>query len=134
MVLGTLIASGNSTGLFLGEVGFSYSGYLCNVLAKLLDELGAVDLPGYLDPVFIGAVISLAVVLLVSGRGAVRDEAKMLRRKLHEVPAEGLDLVRTRNTMLAAKLLFAYAYIGPIMVLTLYVRPYHQAIGRLRDG
>jgi len=117
-------------GAFWGIV----SGFLGNVLTKLPDVLGVIDLPGYLDPVFIGAVISLAVVLLVSKRGTVPEEAKMLRRKLHEVPVEDLDPVRTRNTLLAAKLLIAYAFVGPIMVLTLYVRPYHQAIGRLSDG
>jgi len=117
-------------GAFWGIV----SGFLGNVLTKLLDVLGIVDLPGYLDPVFIGGVLSLAVVLAVSRRGTVPEEAKTLRRKLHDVPVEDLDPVRTRNTLLAAKLLIAYAFIGPVMVLTLYVRPYHRATGRLRDG
>ncbi|MDH4108611.1 MAG: sodium:solute symporter family protein [Gammaproteobacteria bacterium] len=119
-----------AAGAFWGIV----SGFLGNVLSKLADVLGIIDLPGYFDPVFIGGVISLAVVLLVSRRGTVPEEAKRLRRKLHEVPPEDLDPVRTRNTLLAAKLLIAYAFISPVMILTLYVRPYHQAIGRLGEG
>ena len=117
-------------GAFWGIV----SGFLGNVLSKLLDVLDVIDLPGYFDPVFIGAVISLAVVLLVSRRGAVTDESRALRRRLHEVPAEDLDPARTRHTLLTAKLLIAYAIVGPVLLLTLFVRPHHQATGRLTEG
>jgi len=120
----------SADGAFWGIV----SGFLGNVLSKLLDVLGVIDLPGYFDPVFIGAVISLTVVLLVSRRGVISEEARMLRRKLHEVPAEDLDPARTRNSLLAVKLLIAYAIISPVMLLTLYVRPYHQASGKLAEG
>jgi Na+/proline symporter len=110
------------------------SGFLGNVLSKLLQILGIVDLPGYFDPVFIGGVLSLAVVVLVSRRGTVPEEARILRRKLHEVPPEDLDPVRTGRTLLTAKLLIAYAFISPIVLLTLYVRPYHRSTGRLQEG
>ena len=96
--------------------------------------LGVINLPGYFDPVFIGAVISLCVTLAVSRRGTVSEAEHTLRQKLHEVPAEDLDPVRTRNSLIAAKLLIAYALLSPVMILTLYVRPYHKAIGRLADG
>lgn len=117
-------------GAFWGIV----SGFLGNLLSKLLDVLDVIDLPGYFDPVFIGAVISLIVVLSVSRRGVVTEEARTLRRKLHEIPAEDLDPVRTRNSLLAAKLLIAYAFVSPVMLLTLYVRPYQEASGRLAEG
>lgn len=110
------------------------SGFLGNVLPKLLQVLGIIDLPGYFDPVFIGGVLSLVVIVLVSRRGEVPEAARALRRKLHEVPPEDLDPVRTGRTLLAAKLLIAYACISPVMLLTLYVRPYHRAIGRLEEG
>lgn len=117
-------------GAFWGIV----SGFLGNVLSKLLDVLGIIDLPGYLDPVFIGAVISLSVVLLVSRRGSVPAAMRELRRELHHVPVADRDSVRTRRTLLAAKLLIAYAIVSPVMLLTLYVRPYHRASGRLEAG
>ncbi|MEX0707684.1 MAG: sodium:solute symporter family protein [Woeseia sp.] len=110
------------------------SGFLGNVLSKLLDVTGVVDLPGYFDPVFIGAVLSIAVILMVSRRGDVPEESRELRRRLHEVPAVDRDPVRTRNSLRAAKFLIAYALLSPIMLLTFYVHPYHEASGRLNDG
>ncbi|MDZ7768757.1 MAG: sodium:solute symporter family protein [Woeseiaceae bacterium] len=107
-------------GAFWGIV----SGFLGNVLSKLLDVLGVVDLPGYFDPVFIGAVLSIAVILMVSRRGDVPEESRELRRRLHEVPAVDRDPVRTRNSLRAAKFLIpSTALLSPIMLLTFYVHP-----------
>ncbi len=117
-------------GAFWGIV----SGFLGNVLAKLAEVAGWISLPGYLDPVLIGALLSLIVVLAVSRRGVVTDAERALRRQLHQVPEENLDPARARRTRLSAKLLIAYAFIGPALVLSLYVRPYHQAAGRLAAG
>ena len=119
-----------TAGAFWGIV----SGFLGNVLSKLLDVLGVVHLPGYFDPVFIGAVLSLVTIWLVSRRGEVPASSRTHRQKMHEVPAEDLDPRRTRNTLRAAKLLIAYGIFSPVMLLTLYVRPYHEAAGRLAPG
>lgn len=110
------------------------SGFLGNILSKLLDVTGVVNLPGYFDPVFIGAVLSITVILVVSRGGFVPEESRQLRRRLHEVPAADRDPVRTRNSLRAAKFLIAYALVSPIVLLTYYVQPYHEASGRLTGG
>ncbi len=117
-------------GAFWGIV----SGFLGNALSSLLDVWGVIDLPGYMDPVLVGALLSCAVIITVSSRGTVSDEQKTLRRELHRVPPEELDVAKTKQTLRIAKLIVLYGFIGPTLMLTFIVRPYHKAIGLLDDG
>lgn len=117
-------------GAFWGIV----SGFLGNALSSLLDVWGVIDLPGYMDPVLVGGLISFTVIILVSRRGDVSDAERELRKSLHVVPVAEINAEKTRRTLWSPKLLVLYGCVAPILMLTLVVRPYHKAIGLLEDG
>jgi sodium/pantothenate symporter len=117
-------------GAFWGIV----SGFLGNALSALLDAGGYIDLPGYMDPVLVGALISVVVILVVSSRGSSTDAERALRKELHVVPAQELSVARTRNTLRATKMIVWGGILTPVLMLLLIVRPYQQAKGLLDPG
>ena len=56
------------------------AGFLGNVVPKLLSVFEVISLPVYLDPILIGAVLSLVVILIVSRLGQVSDAEKEFRQ------------------------------------------------------
>ena len=110
------------------------TGFFGNAGSAMLDVWGVIDLPGYLDPVLVGAIMSTVVILIVSRFGEVSDAEKQLRRELHVVPPEEINAAENKRTLVTPKLLVVYGFVGPFLMLTLFVRPYHKAIGLLEDG
>jgi Na+/proline symporter len=75
LIVGTLIASVNSTGLFIGEVGFSYSGYLGMMILGLpLTSIGYI-----LGAIYFGRFLRRSRVLTVAEFFGVRFRSQRVR-------------------------------------------------------
>jgi len=111
------------------------SGFVFNAVPWLLNFTGVIDLPSYLDPIFIGAAASLVTTLAVSRLGEVTQAEAAYRDKLHRTPAEDLHAGRTRVTLIAPLLLVVYGCVMPFVVQHWYVKPYQRGTGEiLPDG
>jgi sodium/pantothenate symporter len=110
------------------------SGFVGNAIPRLFDTLGWIDLPSYLNPILIGGVISLVVVLGLSHLGGVTDVQRARRMTLHEVPEEDRDTRQARKTQRSAIGVALSGIFLTTMLLLFYVHPYQQATGTLREG
>ncbi|MCZ6854991.1 MAG: sodium:solute symporter family protein [Gammaproteobacteria bacterium] len=109
------------------------SGFVGNVIPKLLDTLGLIDLPTILDPFVIGAVVSLVVISTLSRVTRVTDEQRKYRLSLHVVPEEECAAKLTRHTQWAALLLGAYGLVVTTLLVNFYIKPYQSIVGTLLD-
>jgi sodium/pantothenate symporter len=110
------------------------SGFVANVIPRLLDTLGWIDLPSYLNPILIGGVISLVAVLVISHFGSVTDVQRERRLALHEVPEEDRDAAQTRKTQRSALGVAVVGVFVTSMLLRFYVLPYQEATGTLSES
>jgi sodium/pantothenate symporter len=110
------------------------TGFAGNVFSRSLEALGWVDLPSYLNPILIGGVISLIVVLWVSRLGTVSDTERAHRLALHKIPAEECDAEQLKKSQWAAIGVAVFGVAVSALLLALYVFPYQAATGTLRDG
>ncbi len=104
------------------------SGFLGNTIPKLLATLGFIELPAYLDPILLGIVISLVVVLVVSRNTQVSNTERRYRLALLDIPAEELDATEARKTLRYAYALGVFGVIASLGLLRFYVLPYQQAL------
>ena len=109
------------------------TGFAGNVIPRLLDTLGWVDLPSYLNPILIGGVISLVVVLWVSRLGTVTDTERAHRLALHNLPAEERNVEQAKKTQWAAIGVAVFGVFVSALLIVFYVLPYQSATGTLRD-
>ena len=107
------------------------SGFLFNVVPKGMEYLGWVELPFWLDPILLGAFVSLLVVLVVSRFGTVSPEEQECRRQMHEVPQQEVSALKLRITRYAPVLLAAYSITMFVVLVRIYLRPYQEATGTL---
>ncbi|MDX1698085.1 MAG: sodium:solute symporter family protein, partial [Thiohalobacterales bacterium] len=114
-------------GAFWGIV----SGFVFNAGPRALESLGWIDLPSWSEPLLLGGVVSLLVTILVSRFGEVSSEERRYRQLLHQVPAEELDNMQLRNTLLAPIALIGFGIFVAIVLIRIYVRPYQEANGKL---
>ena len=108
-------------GIIVGLVG--------NALARLLSMLGYVELPVYLHPIVVGAVLSYITIEIVISRGRVSDEEHQLRERLHEVPETEINAGRARTT---TRLLQGVICVGVLfsgLLVVFYALPYQRATG-----
>ena len=110
------------------------TGFAGNVIPRVLDSLQWIDLPSYLNPILIGGVLSLTVVLGVSRLGQVTDTERERRLALHRLPREDRDAGQTRKTQRAALGVSAFGALTSVLLLVYYVHPYQAARGTLRGG
>ena len=110
------------------------SGFIGNALPKLLDTLGWIDLPSYLDPILIGGVISLAVIILVSRRGTVTAKERAYRLNLHATPPAECNASQVRGTRWAAIVVVVSGFAISVMLINFYVIPYQAITETLIDG
>jgi len=110
------------------------TGFVGNVIPRLLDTLGWIDLPSYLNPIVIGGVISLVVILCLSHFGEVTEAQRARRLALHEVPEEDRDDAEMRKTQWSTIGVALSGIFMTAMLLLFYVLPYQQATGTLREG
>jgi sodium/pantothenate symporter len=106
-------------------------GFVFNITPKFFDYIGMIQLPTYLNPVLIGASVSLIVTIVMSRRTTVSEVESTYLTKLHETPAVEIDRKKTRTTLLAPVLLIANGLIMPFLLIRYYVRPYQSATGTL---
>ena len=104
------------------------AGFFGNIIPKVLDSVGLIDLPSYLDPILLGAVTSLVVIVWVSGRTVVSDTEKAYRKILHEIPDEDISDRETRKTIFFAYAIGLFGVLGTIVLIVFYVIPYQSAI------
>lgn len=117
-------------GAFWGMVG----GFLACVIPKALVQLDVIELPVILDPIVIGASVSLLVIVLVSRAGRVSAEENRYREALHIVPAELKDADKNRRTRTLPFVLMLWGVISSVGLVVIYVRPYQLATGLIETG
>ena len=118
-------------GAFWGIV----TGFFGNVIPALLDYIGFISLPSYLNPALIGASISLVTIIYISKLGTVTAQEAQYREDLHRTPEIDFDLQKTKTTMLAPAALVLYGCVMPLLLIKYYVTPYQTGVGQLlADG
>jgi sodium/pantothenate symporter len=75
------------------------SGFAFNAVPKALEYMGWVELPFWLDPILLGGLVSLVVVLVVSGLSQVSREEQVYRLQLHRVPEQEVSAPKLRFTL-----------------------------------
>ena len=106
-------------------------GFLGNVVPAMMQHLGLVDLPSYLDPAILGGAAGLAAIVLASWRGSVTPQEAEYRERLHRVPAADRDMRKALVSMLPSALLTVYGLVMPFVMLKWYVIPYQAGAGQL---
>ena len=118
-------------GAFWGIV----TGFVFNVAPAALEYIGLIALPSYLNPVVIGATISLITITTVSSFGKVSRQEAVFRMRLHRTPQEDYDLGKSRTTLLAPAILTTFGVVMPFVMIFYYVIPYQTGTGTLlADG
>jgi sodium/pantothenate symporter len=110
------------------------SGFLFNAAPKALEYFEWIDLPFWLDPILLGGLVSLVVVLVVSRFGRVGQKEQDYRLQLHRIPQQEVSVSKLRLTRYAPVALALYQLIMCAVLLTIYVRPYQEATGTLSAG
>jgi sodium/pantothenate symporter len=110
------------------------SGFVFNAGPKALEHLEWIQLPFWLDPILLGGMVSLVVVLLVSLFGDVSREEQVYRLQLHRVPDQDKSPSKLRITRYAPLILAIYSISMCAILFTIYVRPYQQVTGNLAAG
>ena len=111
------------------------AGFLGNVIPAALEYTGWIAWPFVMQPVVIGSLLSIAVIVVLSRRGRISDGERAYRERLHRVPPEDRDPDKTRVTLFAPWCLVAYGCLIPLLLINFYILPYQRATGQLRgDG
>ena len=110
------------------------SGFAFNAVPKALEYFELIDLPFWLDPILLGGLVSLVVVLVVSRFGHVSQKEQDYRLQLHRIPELEINARKLRFTLYAPITLAVYQVIMCVVLLTIYVRPYQEATGTLGTG
>jgi sodium/pantothenate symporter len=111
------------------------SGFVFNVVPKFFEYIGMIDFPSYLNPVLIGATVSLVVTFVVSRRTSVSDAETAYLTQLHKTPQDEISKEKVRTTYIAPLVLIANGVAMPFLLISYYVRPFQSATGTLSaDG
>jgi len=110
------------------------SGFAFNAVPKALEYFELIDLPFWLDPILLGGLVSLVVVLVLSRFGQVSQEEQDYCSQLHQTPPHEVSASKVRFTRYAPLALAVYQVIMCIVLLTIYVRPYQESTGTLSAG
>ena len=112
-------------GAFWGMI----AGFLGNIGANLLMLIGGISLPVYLDPILIGAVFSLAVILVVSKSGTVSQQEQQFRQQLHIAPDTEFDSEELTTTLRWPKILVGIGLSASAIMLYFWALPLSAARG-----
>jgi len=110
------------------------AGFAGNVVPKILSQLEIISLPVYLDPVLIGAVLSLVVILSVTRFGHVSEKEREIREQLHRMPQSEIDAKQIARTLLWPKALILAGIATTIFLIVYYVGPYTDAAESAPDA
>lgn len=112
-------------GAFWGMIG----GFLGNIGANLLSLVWNIELPVYLDPILVGAVISLVIILFVSNSGEVSEQEQNYRLRLHEAPMNISDVQELTITLRWPKILMGLGLGMSVLMLFFWALPLSNARG-----
>lgn len=112
-------------GAFWGMI----AGFVGNIGANLLMLIGGISLPVYLDPILIGAVFSLAVILVVSKSGTVSQQEQQFRQQLHIAPDTEFDSEELTTTLRWPKILVGIGLSASAIMLYFWALPLSAARG-----
>ena len=110
------------------------SGFVFNAVPKALEYFEWINLPFWLDPILLGGLVSLVVVLVVSRFGRVSREEHVYRLQLHRVPQQEVSVSKLRFTRYAPLVLAVYSVTMCVILFTIYVQPYQEVTGTLSAG
>ena len=110
------------------------SGFVFNAGPKALAYVGWIELPIWLDPILLGGLVSLAVVLVLSWSGRVSRAEQVYRLRLHRIPDPEVSRSKSAITRYAPLTLAVYSMTMCLILLTIYVYPYQEATGTLGAG
>jgi len=110
------------------------TGFAGNVIPRFIDSMGWIELPSYLNPILIGGLISLFVVLWISRLGEVSDTERARRLALHQLPDEDRDAYQAKRTQWAAIAVAVFGVCVSAVLIIFYVYPYQSATGTLLAG
>lgn len=110
------------------------TGFGFNVIPTAMVYVGWFSLPSYLDPVIIGASVSLITIVVLSRLGEVSREAEAYRQQLHKTPDEDADTGKTKITLIAPVLLVLFGFTMSYLQLKYYVTPYQIGTGVINPG
>lgn len=105
------------------------SGFAFNVVPKGLETLGWISLPIWLDPILLGGMVSLVVILVLSRLGSVSREEQVYRMKMHRVPELELDPKRLKFTRRIPIVMVIYSISLTAIFMVYYIVPFQQATG-----
>ncbi|NQY63802.1 MAG: sodium:solute symporter family protein [Alteromonadaceae bacterium] len=117
-------------GAFWGIV----SGFAGNVILRLFDSIGWIELPSYLNPIIIGGLLSYIVIVLVSHFDKVSNTEHSRRLALHKTPDKERCKKQAKRTQWAAIAVIVFGISLSVLQLTYYVYPYQSATGTLATG
>ena len=103
-------------------------GFLGNIGANLLEFLNILDLPVFLDPILVGAALSLAAIFLVSRQGTVSPAEHEFLERIHETPAAEFAPDEYRRTQRWPKLLILAGVATTTLMIVFYASPYQDAV------
>ncbi|MEM7283886.1 MAG: sodium:solute symporter family protein, partial [Pseudomonadota bacterium] len=106
------------------------AGFVGNVITNLITLVGGVNLPVYLDPILVGAVVSFFVILVVSSRGVVTEEEHHFRASLHVNPKSEYQPGKLTYTLMWPKFMIIIGIATSLLMIVLWAVPYHQALGK----
>jgi sodium/pantothenate symporter len=104
-------------------------GFAGNVVPKALTTFGLIELPVWADPIIIGAILSIAAILVASRRGTVTEAEHSYRARLHELPASELDAAEVRRTLGWSMYLVIGGIAISVIMIVVWVLPFHAARG-----
>ena len=110
------------------------AGFLGNVIPKLLSLAGVVEWPVYLDPILIGATLSLVTVLWVSRYTRVTEEEREYRASLFIAPTEDIEQRKIAGTLRIAHLTAGFGLLSAVLLIVLFVLPYSDIKGLPASG
>jgi len=110
------------------------SGFAGNVAFRFIDGMGWVDLPSYMNPILIGGLLSLLVIIMVSKRETVTDTERSRRLELHQCPEEEHSGTKARQTQWAVLAVAVFGLTLTLIQVVFYVYPYQSAMGTLING
>jgi sodium/pantothenate symporter len=110
------------------------SGFVFNAVPKAMAYLGWVELPFWLDPILLGGLVSLLVVLVVSRFSRVSRSEHVYRLQMHRVPQQEVSASKLRFTRYAPLALAVYSVTMCVILIRIYVKPYQEATGTLTAG
>ncbi|NQY33628.1 MAG: sodium:solute symporter family protein [Alteromonadaceae bacterium] len=107
------------------------SGFGSNVILRLCDSMGWIELPSYLNPILVGGVLSYIVIVLVSRFDNVSNIERSRRFELHQIPDKENCKKQAKRTQMAAIAVILFGIILSVLQLVYYVYPYQSATGTL---